>query len=102
MVIIAEYIKHFYLVFPHSLTLVSLITDHNGKYNLVVMTILSKSVMSSAKMSDNQALRDFQIKKYTITVVSRGAGSRGAGSREQGENKNILSRKLDNLFSGSP
>ncbi|AFY51255.1 hypothetical protein Nos7524_5544 [Nostoc sp. PCC 7524] len=58
---------------------------------------LLKEVAEYLGLVEVVCLRDFQLKKYTIAVVSR-----GAGGREQGKNQNILSRKLDNLFSGSP
>ncbi|MGH1392518.1 MAG: hypothetical protein ACRAVC_00575 [Trichormus sp.] len=48
------------------------------------------------RISNLRSLRDFQLKKYTIAVVSR---EQGAGSR--GKIQIIFSRKLDNLFSGS-
>jgi hypothetical protein len=41
-------------------------------------------------MSEHHKIRDFQLKKYTIAVVSRGAGGREQGGQgEQGE-KNTM------------
>jgi hypothetical protein len=43
-------------------------------------------------------LRDFQLKKYSIAEVGRGAGNTGAGGIK---NKDGL-MKWGNLFSGNP